>query len=553
MSFLQKHHRLLFYASWILLGILQAGLTELQDDEAYYWVFSKYPDWGYFDHPPLIAILIKAGYAILPNELGVRIFPFLLHILTILILDNLAGKKNPALFYTMALSIAILQLSGFLAVPDTALIFSTALFFLCYKKFVYSENFSSAVLLGLASALLLYSKYHGGLVILFTIISNPGLFKTYRIYAAGFLTLFLFLPHLWWQYDHDWVSFRYHLLESNVNDYKSGFTLSYLAGQFLLAGPIAGLILIPAAILYRPFDKYERGLRYTLIGLYVFFFLSSFRGKVEINWTAPVLIPLFILSFQYLNAKSKWFSVLYKTLPVSIFIVLAARLVMIADILPIKNIQQRYHAWKEWPAEMKRLTEGMPVVFSNSYQRASKYWFYTGQTTYSQNLYKEHRNQYNFWPIEDSLLGKDIYYLDIYDLHRFPDSLKSPIGWIGYRRDSSFSSFSKIQIIPEMKKIRANPLDTVLLEATPSMPGNYRTYLNSRDDLYGKVMLAVFNKKGWLMDWETGIGVRDLAAGKFAVKIFPQLPKGKYELMFAIAVAGYHPTHNGPKFSLTVE
>ncbi len=553
MSFLQKHHRILFFGSWVLLGILQAGLTELQDDEAYYWVYSKYPDWGYFDHPPLIAILIKTGYSLIPNELGVRLFPFLLHILTIFILDNLAGKKNPRLFYTMALSFAILQLSGFLAVPDTALIFSTALFFLCYKKFVLSENFSSAILLGLASALLLYSKYHGGLVILFTIISNPGLLKNYRVYTAGILAFLLFLPHLWWQYDHDWVSFRYHLFESNVNDYEAGFTLSYLAGQFLLAGPIAGLILIPAAILYRPFDKYERALRFTLIGIYTFFLLSTFRGKVEMNWTAPVLIPLFILSFQYLNARPKWFSALYKTLPVSILIVLSARVVMIADILPLKTIQQRYHAWKEWPAEMKRLTEGMPVVFSNSYQRASKYWFYSGQTTYSQNLYKEHRNQYNFWPIEDSLLGREIYYLDIYDLQRFPDSLKTPLGWIGYRRDSSFGSFSKIQIIPGIKNITAGPSDIVLLDAYPSIPESYRRYLNSHATQNAKLMLAVFHKKGWLKDWETGMAVRDLAAGKFTIKIFPQLPKGKYELMFAIAVEGYHPTHNGPRFSLTVE
>lgn len=63
---LAKHHRLLFYGLWLLLGLLQAGLTELQDDEAYYWVFSRHLDWGYFDHPPMTALLVKAGYAIFP-------------------------------------------------------------------------------------------------------------------------------------------------------------------------------------------------------------------------------------------------------------------------------------------------------------------------------------------------------------------------------------------------------------------------------------------------------------------------------------------------------
>ena len=128
--FLQKNHRLVFYGIWLLLGLMQAGLTELQDDEAYYWVFSKYLDLGYFDHPPMIAVLVKMGYAIFPNELGVRLFPLLLNILSLVIIEKLTDKKNPFLFYSIALSLAILQISGFNAVPDIPLIFFTALFFL---------------------------------------------------------------------------------------------------------------------------------------------------------------------------------------------------------------------------------------------------------------------------------------------------------------------------------------------------------------------------------------------------------------------------------------
>src|SRR6266540_3908775 len=127
-SFLQKHHRLAFYSSWIVLGLIQSRFTELMDDEAYYWVYSKFLDWGYFDHPPMIAILIKMGYAIFQNELGVRMFFLLLNVLTLLIIEKLIDKKNPSLpdrqaflFYTIALSMAVLQLSGFAAVPDTPL------------------------------------------------------------------------------------------------------------------------------------------------------------------------------------------------------------------------------------------------------------------------------------------------------------------------------------------------------------------------------------------------------------------------------------------------
>jgi 4-amino-4-deoxy-L-arabinose transferase-like glycosyltransferase len=221
---LQKNHRLLFYGLWLLLGLMQAGLTELQDDEAYYWVFSRYLDWGYFDHPPMVAVLVKLGYAIFPNELGVRLFPLLLNIFSLLIIENLIDKKNSVLFYGIALSIAVLQISGFVAVPDIPLIFFTALFFLCYKRFAANLSLMNTFLLGLSVALLLYSKYHAVLIVLFVLLSNIKLFTRYQVYLAGIIALLLFTPHLWWQYQHDWVSFRYHLFESNVNAYKFSYT-----------------------------------------------------------------------------------------------------------------------------------------------------------------------------------------------------------------------------------------------------------------------------------------------------------------------------------------
>ena len=46
---------------WLIVQSIVAFNAELFHDEAYYWLYSKYPDWGYFDHPPLVAMLIKIG------------------------------------------------------------------------------------------------------------------------------------------------------------------------------------------------------------------------------------------------------------------------------------------------------------------------------------------------------------------------------------------------------------------------------------------------------------------------------------------------------------
>ena len=53
-----------FLAIWLVINLIQSYFTELAHDEAYYWMYSKYLSWGYFDHPPMIALIIKIGYAI---------------------------------------------------------------------------------------------------------------------------------------------------------------------------------------------------------------------------------------------------------------------------------------------------------------------------------------------------------------------------------------------------------------------------------------------------------------------------------------------------------
>src|SRR5438067_8154510 len=263
-AFLERNHRLAFYSAWTVLALIQSRYTVLLDDEAYYWVYSKFLSWGYFDHPPMVAVLIKIGYGLFHNELGVRLLFVLLNVLSLLLIETIIDKKNTFLFYVIVLSLAVLQVSGFSAVPDTPLIFFTALFFWCYKRFLQYSSLQTTIMLGLVTAALLYSNYLAFLVIFFVLLSNLKLLTRYQTYLAGLTALLFFAPHLWWQYQHQWVSFRYHLFESNVNPYKISYTLEYLAGQILLAGPIAGVFLLPAAFLSRSKNVFERGLKFTL-------------------------------------------------------------------------------------------------------------------------------------------------------------------------------------------------------------------------------------------------------------------------------------------------
>ncbi len=82
----KKYQFLIFFGLWTLLNFFQSANTVLLNDESYYWVYSNFLDWGYFDHPPMIAVLIKAGYFFFHNEFGVRLFIGLLNTLTLLII-----------------------------------------------------------------------------------------------------------------------------------------------------------------------------------------------------------------------------------------------------------------------------------------------------------------------------------------------------------------------------------------------------------------------------------------------------------------------------------
>ena len=63
----------------ILVRAMVAGFTPLSYDEAYYWLWSKHLASGYYDHPPLIAFVIRAGTALFGDtSWGVRFVPWLL-------------------------------------------------------------------------------------------------------------------------------------------------------------------------------------------------------------------------------------------------------------------------------------------------------------------------------------------------------------------------------------------------------------------------------------------------------------------------------------------
>src|SRR6185312_12781953 len=193
-----------FLLGWTILNIVQAITSEIHADEAYYWLYSRYLDWGYFDHPPMVALFIRIGDSIVHSEFGVRIMTVLtstisLYLLWLIVKRYAAEAKR---FVLIVSGVFIFNLYGFMVTPDSPLFLFTVLFYFIYQKYVAEDNFKWALLLALIVAGLLYSKYHGILLVGFTVLSDLSLLKRKTFWLIAVASVILYVPHILWQMNH---------------------------------------------------------------------------------------------------------------------------------------------------------------------------------------------------------------------------------------------------------------------------------------------------------------------------------------------------------------
>jgi hypothetical protein len=408
-----------------MLNLLQAGLTPLNNDEAYYWMYSKQLAWGFFDHPPMIALMIRIGYSIFHSELGVRLIVVLSQLLTLFVIWLITNKEmrlkkeNILLFFMFVVILPVFTLYGFIATPDAPLILFAAIFLLTYKHFLDDDSWRNTIFLGVAIAALMYSKYHGGLLLVLVILSNLKLLKNLKFYAAAVLSLLLFFPHLFWQFSNDFPSVKYHLIE-RVSAFNPRHVPDYLASQFFFHNPFMMIVLIWIMIKVRSRNLFDRALYFITAGFFIFFFISSFRYRIEPQWTAVISIPMIIILFNNFEFKP-WIRGYLKWVVLFMFpLLLFARSACMFDFLPISFFKNEFHKKIQWSKDISDLAGDRPVVFTNSYQRPAVYTFYTGKFAHTLDNLSYRKTQYDLWDFEEKLHGKEVLYVP----HYFSDYYK---------------------------------------------------------------------------------------------------------------------------------
>ncbi|MDR2979704.1 MAG: glycosyltransferase family 39 protein [Bacteroidales bacterium] len=393
---------------WAIVKLLQSHFTEILDDEAYYAMYARYLDWGYFDHPPMVALFIKMG-SFIKGELGTRLWAVISQIIEIILLWKIVDEKSPTkskvlLFFGIAASIIMFQVYGFVMVPDVPLLLFVTLFLYFYKKFLEKNTFSLSLLMGISMAGMIYSKYHALLVMGLVLLSNLKLLKNKYFYCSVLITALLLLPHIAWQIDHGFPSFSYHLIDRS-SGFKFFYLIEYWLNQLVVFNPVMFVLTLVILVKFRPENPFERALFFIVGGFIVFFFLTAFKGHVEPHWTITIAIPLIILFYKYCdqNVKIRKLTLRY------IFPVIIIILVLSMEIaVNFFNLSFGFNGHKQLANQFSEIAHDKPILFRNSYQKPSIYTYYTGKQAVLLNDMLYRQNQYDIWNFDEAYFQKPV-------------------------------------------------------------------------------------------------------------------------------------------------
>lgn len=297
---------------WITLFVklVLCSLVPLADDEAYYWVWSHYLQWSYFDHPPFISWIYWLGHAFEGFESAVRIPGVIIGHLSIaiwiaILKDHIDSKKLRLLFWCLTLA-PITGVGSIIIVPDIPLLFFWSLSTLVFKKFIDSKNPGWLLPLGALLGLAFTSKYHAVLFLPLALVAmlwhRCFSKKVFLFMVLGLGLFFIFSFPVWyWNSQNDWISIKFQTNHGlGGQKWEAKWTYMYLIGQFF--------IIFPTFLYYckRPLKNRElRWLYVFAVAPVVFFFLTSFKGKVEPNWPSiayPAIISIGVMAARRLFA-----------------------------------------------------------------------------------------------------------------------------------------------------------------------------------------------------------------------------------------------------------
>ncbi|HUS37770.1 MAG TPA: glycosyltransferase family 39 protein, partial [Verrucomicrobiae bacterium] len=310
---------------WCLIGFvllarlwyLASGKIELSEDEAYQWLWSKHLALSYYSKPPLIAYSHWLSTHIWGDSaFGVRFFaPVLAALGGGILLVFLARNANPrAAFFTLAAAVAtpMLAVGATLMTIDAWSVFSWTVAMVLVWRAVEKNSTSAWMFAGVAVGIGMMAKYVNALqwvcvfLFLWALPSARRQFRRPGLYVAIAISALSLLPVIIWNSQNGWITLTHLNERSGLNQewrYFYGFMLDFVLQEIGLLNPVFFVLTIWACF---KFWKTRTPLQTFLFcmgaPLFIGYFLYTVRARVQPNWIAPAILPLFALAVMFWEA-----------------------------------------------------------------------------------------------------------------------------------------------------------------------------------------------------------------------------------------------------------
>jgi 4-amino-4-deoxy-L-arabinose transferase-like glycosyltransferase len=351
----------------------------LTTDEAYYWVWAQRPQLSYYDHPPFVAWLFRMGHFLEPFLSAVRwpgvILGHCILLIWILIWKNLSlnERDKPKIIWWIGLTLCspLLGFGSLIVTPDLPVLFFWSCSILFLIRSLNSKSLWNYVFLGASLGLGFCSKYHIVLFlpILFVYLISEKKWKDVRWQGITLAILFGLLfcsPVLIWNWQNDFASFRFQLKHGlGRTEYKPYWTWTYILAQIMVLFPTVFWSALRAQL-----KGTARIFLYFGWGPLIFFFLSSFKGLVEVNW--PIIAYPAFFAIAVLGSYRPILFKIANVFWISIFIILGSHV-----IRPwIPSAPDKLSEFSQFEPLLSIRNQYQPL-YASTYQMASWVWYET--------------------------------------------------------------------------------------------------------------------------------------------------------------------------------
>ena len=417
----------------IALRIFFISNTLLIDDEAYYAMYARHLSWGYIDHGPVIAYLVRLFTILGENSFTVRLGALtLLFMLTVFLYRFGKTYFNEATGIIMSLGISanmLFHTNAVVITPDVPLAFFTIMAIIYYYKAYFIDAkylYAAGILLGLAVLSKVSALFPAVGIILFPFViqGKRHFLSDIRFYGSLVAALLVFIPFIIWNLQNDLAFVRYqgsHVTSSGSWSDFRGLWLSLL----VTIGPVFFYysVIKPFLLLKRLLSISPELTYFTIVTIIptIYFLVHSVFSRMEVNWPAPIfsggLFLFGILLGENWPVYRKRFIFQVGFSLVLIFIVTVQTF---WPFLPIKgkiDVTNRYHIYNAFPSELKAYLQAYPELqnkrlLADNYQIPSMINFYLNPSLEASALsINYHETLYSFLYQDGMFIGKDFLFL----------------------------------------------------------------------------------------------------------------------------------------------